>query len=286
MDNQNVLSQLAALIAENQPDMQAWVPANLSPEIVKAAEKGEVGIDGNGMFGMTCVLVGLICMAGSTAYFYVAANRAKGDKFFEVLTMMITGIATCAYLTMYSGAGYSWIPEKTDSFSPFYWARYIDWLLTTPLMVWDVLALAGAPNDEILMCVGIDMLMILFGVVGAQTPEHQKWWFFIIGCLCFVHVVQTLLKYRNVGKYGEVTRALYNKVAMLTIVLWTFYPIVWVVAEGTRLVSASLEACLYMIMDVTSKCVFGFMIVNARSALESVSNTSETQPLMGQDNAA
>merc|ERR1712039_952093 len=88
-----------------------------------------------------------------------------------------------------------------------------DWLLTTPLMVWDVLALAGAPSDEILMCVGIDMLMILFGVVGAQTPEHQKWWFFIIGCLCFCHVVQTLLKYGRSNPYGEAARALYNKVA-------------------------------------------------------------------------
>merc|ERR550532_3571849 len=54
------------------------------------------------MFGMTCVLIGLICMAASTAYFYVAANQAKENKFFEVLTMMITGIATCAYMTMYT----------------------------------------------------------------------------------------------------------------------------------------------------------------------------------------
>jgi len=286
MDNQNVLAQLTALIQDNQPEMDAWIPSNLSPEVVKAAQAGEVGLDGVGMFGMTCVLVGLICMAGSTAYFYVAAQNAKENKFFEVLTMMITGIATCAYLTMYSGAGYSWIQETHGKFDPFYWARYVDWLLTTPLMVWDVLALAGAPNDEIIMCVGVDMLMILFGVVGAQTPESQKWWFFIVGCLCFCHVVQTLLKYGKSNKYGEAARALYNKVAMLTIVLWTLYPVVWVMCEGTRMVSASLEACLYMIMDVTSKCVFGFMIVNARSALASVNNSSEAQPLMGRENAA
>merc|ERR1711879_237891 len=119
-------------------------------------------------------------------------------------------------------------------------------------------------GDEVLMCVGIDMLMILFGVVVAQT----------------------LLKYGKSNKYGEAARALYKKVAMLTIVLWTFYPIVWVLAEGTRTVSASLEACLYMIMDVTSKCVFGFMIVSARSALDSVNSNSESQPLMGRDGNA
>ena len=31
-----------------------------------------------------------------------------------------------------------------------------------------------------------------------------------------------------------------------------------------------MEACLYVIMDVSAKCVFGFIIVQARGALESV----------------
>merc|ERR1719445_2691247 len=56
----------------------------------------------------------------------------------------------------------------------------------------------------------------------------------------------------------------------MTIILWTLYPIVWIVAEGQRMVSASMEACLYAIMDVSAKCVFGIIIVQARGALESI----------------
>merc|ERR1712156_903 len=92
--------------------------------------------EGVGMFGMTCVLVGLICMAVSTAYFYKAAMAKKENRFFEILTMMITGLATLAYLSMYTGAGYFWIAD-------------------TPLMIWDVLALAGASSDDILQCVSL-----------------------------------------------------------------------------------------------------------------------------------
>merc|ERR1712039_442751 len=227
-----------------------------------------MGPEGVGMFGMTCVLIGTICMAVSTAYFYMAAQSAKENKFFEVLTMAITGIATCAYLTMYTGAGYSWINEVAGEVDPFYWARYIDWILTTPLMLWDVLALAGATSDDILCAVFIDMLMIGFGCVGAQTPFSMRWLFFIVSMLCFVHVVQVLLKYNKSTKNGEAAQKLYQKLSALTIVLWSFYPLVWVVAEGTRLISPSLEACCYMIMDVISKCLFGFMIVSARSTLE------------------
>jgi len=225
----------------------------------------EEQVDEIGMFGYTCILIGLVCMALSTAYFYMAAMRAKpGTRQFEVLSMMVTGIATVLYMTMFSGAGRSVIYDNRQ----FFWGRYVDWLLTTPLMLWDVLAIAGAPADDIMLAVGVDALMIGFGMVGAQTPSQQKWVFFAAGMLCFCHVVQTLLNYTSVKKFGAEAQALYCRVAYMTIVLWTLYPVVWVVAEGARLVTPSLEACLYMIMDVSSKCVFGFLIVNARSALE------------------
>merc|ERR1712178_617507 len=115
---------------------------------------------------------------------------------------------------------------------------------------------------------GADMLTG-FGCAGAQTPDQNKWFFFIFGMVTFIHICAVLLKYSKVNKYGEEARALYNKVAWMTIVLWTLYPVVWIVAEGQRMVSASMEACLYAIMDVSAKCVFGILIVQARGALES-----------------
>jgi len=218
-------------------------------------------------FGSICLWTGFACMAGSSCYFLSSAmNRSAKQRNIEMITFFITAIATLAYLSMASGYGV--LDNHTQQ--PFFYARYLDWLFTTPLMVWDVLALAGAPSDDILQCVFIDILMIAFGCVGAQTPEGQKWYFFIIGMLCYVHVVQTLLKYNKSQKYGEAAQKLYNKVASMTIVLWSLYPLVWVVAEGTRMISPSLEACCYMIMDVLSKCLFGFFIVGGREALDNI----------------
>jgi len=265
VDENTLLQKLTNLLQEQDAFTRAADVAKEFPDPV---------VDDLGYFGYWCLIIGFICMALSTLYFYMMATAAKGSKFFETLTMLITGIASLAYLTMFSGAGRMWVEEVPGTISPVYWGRYVDWILTTPLMIWDILALAGAPADEIMLAVGIDILMIAFGLVGAQTPDQNKWFFFIIGMLCFGHVVMVLLKYSGMNKFGDDARALYNKVAYMTIFLWTLYPVVWVLAEGTRMVSASLEACLYCIMDVSSKCLFGFIIVQARAALESI-NTAQ-----------
>merc|ERR1719422_1788238 len=93
-------------------------------------------------------------MAVSTLYFYQAALKAGPGKMkFEVITMLVTGIATVLYMTMFSGAGYGYVKELGHDINPhdtvdqFFYGRYIDWLLTTPLMIWDVLNIAGASTD-------------------------------------------------------------------------------------------------------------------------------------------
>merc|ERR1711879_255686 len=120
------------------------------------------------------------------------------------------------------------------------------------------------------------MLMIGFGVVGGQTTSFRKWIFWALGMLCFLHVVGVLMKYMSSEKYGPAAKKLYGQVAWLTIVLWTFYPIVWVLAEGGHFVSCTIEAGLYMVLDVLSKCMFGFVIVGSRSALDAVSMKAES----------
>merc|ERR1719383_576475 len=178
-------------------------------------------------------------MAVSTLYFYQAALKAGPGKMkFEVISMMVTGIATVLYMTMFSGAGKSFVKELGHDINPhdtrdaFYWGRYVDWILTTPLMLWDVLALAGAPADDILAAVGVDVLMIGFGAVGAQTPSAQKWVFFVCGMICFGHIVKVLLKYTTVSTAGKEAQSLYCKVAYMTIVLWTLYPLVWIISAS------------------------------------------------------
>lgn len=224
-------------------------------------------------FGHACLCVGFVCMFLSSCYFIKQAmSRSRKDRTFEMLTFFITAIATLAYLVM--AAGHGFIRNRTRQ--PLYYARYVDWLLTTPLMIWDVLELAGVGGYQIFITVTLDALMILSGLVGGLLIRHQvRWGFFLFGMVFFAYVVHDLSVHMSSNKFGSAAQQVYVKVVRLTIVMWTFYPIAWVLTEGTDLLGANSAALLYTILDVISKCVFGIIIVSNRAALDAVYNTKE-----------
>ena len=43
-----------------------------------------------------------------------------------------------------------------------YWARYVDWSITTPLLLLDLTVLAGLPGMDILLAIFADVVMVLF----------------------------------------------------------------------------------------------------------------------------
>jgi len=47
-------------------------------------------------------------------------------------------------------------------FRQIYWARYVDWAITTPLLLLDLTLLSGLPGAEILLAIFADVAMVLF----------------------------------------------------------------------------------------------------------------------------
>jgi bacteriorhodopsin len=57
-----------------------------------------------------------------------------------------------------------------------YYARYIDWLLTTPLLLLDLSLLAGLNGATIFTAVAADIVMILGGLFASfGHTKAQKW---------------------------------------------------------------------------------------------------------------
>merc|ERR1740127_266151 len=63
----------------------------------------------------------------------------------RIVAGFICMFASLAYLTMATGHGY--IVRCCDGRS-FYYARYIDWTITTPLMIWELASLARATHND------------------------------------------------------------------------------------------------------------------------------------------
>jgi bacteriorhodopsin len=235
---------------------------------------------GIGTLGMALGTIAFIAMGrGET-------NERKQEFF--IITTFIAGIAAVSYFSMFQGFGV--IDVSVEGVSEplrIYWARYADWLFTTPLLLLDLGLLAGADRNTIATLVGLDVGMIVTGLVGAVATGANSplsgpatriaWWgiscgFFIVLLYYLVSTLSTQAAQRS-AEVGSLFSTLRN----LVIVLWTAYPIVWIIGtEGTlELVGLGVETTLFMILDLSAKVGFGFILLRSRDVLDEAAAASE-----------
>ena len=109
-----------------------------------------------------------------------------------------------------------------------YWARYVDWSVTTPLLLLDLSLLAGLAGANILVAIVADVIMILTGLFAAFTVEEgPKWGWYAIACIAYLAVVyQLAFNARGVVKgKDQKTATFFTAIAGFTLVLWTVYPV-------------------------------------------------------------
>ena len=188
---------------------------------------------------------------------------------FYVITIMITAIASASYLSMFFGFGLTEVEVAGIGTLDIYWARYADWLFTTPLLLLDIGLLANASRTELGGLIIIDAFMIVTGLVGALTKVFMfrfVWWFIstvaMIAVLYFLFSVLTT----RANQLDEDTQATFKTLRNLIIVLWTLYPILWIVGtEGAGVVGLFVETLGFMVLDVLAKVGFGFILLRSRA---------------------
>ena len=156
------------------------------------------------------------------------------------MTAFITTFAFLSYYAMASGDGIAFnkivetethkhgLPDTyTVVFREVYWARYVDWSLTTPLLLLDLALLAGLAGSNILVAVVADLIMILTGLFAAFSGEDgPKWGWYAIACIAYLVIVYQLGfngRAAAAGKDGK-TKAFFGAIAGFTLILWTVYP--------------------------------------------------------------
>jgi len=280
--------QVVASVPKPAPPPSVPVPAPVHHSAAPPPPPMPGQIDAFG-HEMLCVAF-LLMFIPAVLFFISLCRQPKGKRKFHVYTFMINAIATIAYGTMACGYGWTMLDGRQ-----FFYMRYIDWFFTTPLQLADICGLGMVDADTTNLLVGLDMLMIVAGVIGAflavDPAIYKKFAFFGFGCLCYLPIVYHLIY--EIPRKGSpsgaalaknlAAKSVYIKVAWLTFITWTCYPIVWYFAEGTRMVSPDTEVIAYMVMDFFAKSVFGFIILCSREGMEEAiegSPFSETLPLL------
>lgn len=178
----------------------------------------------------------------------------------------ITGIAAGAYAAMGLGtgvvttAGHSWDV-----------LRYVDWLVTTPLIVFYLAMLVEPDRRTYLVAVVADVAMIGFGAVGNVLSPPLRYAAFAAGAAAFGYLSYLLyVRFERESTVDSMDRrALFEKLRNLTIVLWGIYPVVWLLSStGIGLLFPVTEEIVTIYLDVLTKVGFALIAVNGSETID------------------
>ena len=197
-------------------------------------------------------------------------TKPRQHRVFHYITASVTMVAAVAYFSMGSNLG--WTPIDVEfvrsgvvagANREIFYVRYIDWFITTPLLLLDLLLTAGMPWPTVLFVILVDEVMIVTGLVGALVKSSYKWGYFVFGCVALLYIAYQLVweSRRHASALGKDVGTCFLLCGSLTVFLWFFYPIAWGLCEGGNVISSDAEAVFYGILDLLAKPVFGAMLI-------------------------
>ena len=102
------------------------------------------------MTGVGALTITFVILSISTIVFLVKANNCGEQRKYYYLVTYILGYAAMAYFAMLSGQGWTTVTGCRQ----FFFARYADWSITTPLLIILLGLVAGAGVDVVAGAVG------------------------------------------------------------------------------------------------------------------------------------
>jgi bacteriorhodopsin len=222
------------------------------------------------------VWLGTVGMAlGTFVLLLLGSTLRKEDRTHVGLAVGITAIASTAYFAMTSGFGDIDVAGTTVQS-----ARYIDWLITTPLLLLSLglLALPSGMRDRawtLVTLLGLDVYMIVTGFLATLADPDTKWVWYSLSCVAFVLILYMLFGrlMSAVKDSGSVKLSkLYSVLAVYLSVLWVAYPVLWLLGStGQASLDFVTENSYYTILDLLAKVGFGLLVVwNLKKLSETV----------------
>ncbi|KAK5465323.1 hypothetical protein LTS15_001886 [Exophiala xenobiotica] len=245
---------------------------------------GNEALDINGMTN-TVTTNNHITRRGSDWYFAVCAvmavstlvfmglsfTKTRSQRIFHYITAAITMVAAIAYFSMGSNLGWTAIqvefergdPKVAGNMRQIFYVRYIDWFITTPLLLADLLLTCGLPTPTILYVILANEVMVVTGLVGALVKSSYKWGFFTFGTVAFLFVAYSVvIEGRAYARIlGNDILKTYTLCGVWTIFLWFLYPVAWGLSEGGNVIPSDSEAVFYGVLDLLAKPGFGALLL-------------------------
>ena len=213
----------------------------------------------------TAFLIGFAVMSLGSLAIYATGKKSYPSGHHTLLHASVPFIAATAYLAMAFGIG----TLLTIDGSITYLARYIDWSVTTPILLAGLVLVAfhdhgkpGAVGGYLTSIIVLDVLMIVTGLISSLAPPSPaKWIWYAWSCVAFLGVLYLLwvplLKLAR--SRGAALGTAYTKNVTFLTVIWFLYPIVFLLGpEGMKIITDPASVWAFLVMDIVAKVVYAF----------------------------
>ncbi len=235
-------------------------------------------------------------MGAATLFFWL--GRSQVSRYYKT-ALTITGLVTAIALYHYVRIIESWdapydvvngqISATGIAFNDAY--RYVDWILTVPLLLIELILVMRLSRSETwsksIRLGGLAAIMIILGYPGEISADPTtRWLWWGAAMIPFAWIVYELFAglSKSIAAQPENVRGLVDTARWLTVLSWSFYPVVFIfpMIGLTGGAAATAIQVGYTIADVVAKAVFGVVIymiaVRKSEADEMTSTTDAAEP--------
>lgn len=227
-------------------------------------------------------------MGAATVFFFLGRSQvAPAYRTALTITGLVTLIAAYHYLRIFDSweAAFTVVDGQIKTtgvkFNDAY--RYVDWLLTVPLLLIElilVMRLSRAETVAKATKLGLlAALMVVLGYPGEISGDAgTRWLWWGLAMVPFAIIVYDLFVglRDSISSQPASARGLINGARWVTILSWAFYPVVFVfpmigLTGGTASTAVQVG---YTVADIVAKAAFGvliFMIAVRKSEAEETS---------------
>ncbi len=219
--------------------------------------------------------ISTVAMGCATAFFWLERGSVV-PRYRSAMTVagLVTGVACFHYYRMagvYAGG----------EFPTAY--RYIDWIITTPLMLIKfplLLGLGKKGRQFLVPLIALDIGMIVTAYIAEVSPlGGGSWWtFFLIACVFELAIVYVLFAKMNTainGAAAPIAKAL-RIMRGFIFVGWAIYPVGFLMALSGP-VGGDLREIFYNVADVINKVGFGLVAYYGIRAMAHVDGLRELE---------
>ncbi len=225
--------------------------------------------------GFWLYLSAVLMLIGGTTVLAIGKSRTDKEQTHTMYHGIVPIIAACAYFAMAVGQGSLTLRTADPAGRLFYFARYVDWSFTTPLLLLPLAytAVHSRPRrgDLVAGMLIADVMMIVTAFAfAASVTEWIKWTWYLVSCVAFLVVLWALWVPLRAANRSEtpVVQQVYNRDAAVLSVLWCVYPIIlFIDPDGTGLVGTASGVALIAVVDLLSKPVYGLLSVSGMTRI-------------------